>query len=142
MLALTPLQTLILTLGAAASAQQLAIIETNPTFFSGRDCYDGASTYAIIDFGAQHAPYSASNCTPRGNVLSTAGGLDVSCANGRWSNGWKVCQGFGVVAVHNGRGQYQACVADDTTIFNCPVAISCWTNKVRKWKCTGSWIQA
>ncbi|KAK4181708.1 hypothetical protein QBC36DRAFT_40021 [Triangularia setosa] len=139
------LLTVIFGLVTTTSAQQmLAIIETNPTYFDSRNCYDGAKSYSIVDFGTQHAPSTGSSCSNKGTVRSTVRGLgsklDISCTEGKWTNGWKVCNFHGIILVYDRPGRYQACSADDTTIYNCPdVPPACWTNKQRQYKCTGTW---
>lgn len=110
---------------ATASAQQfLGIVETNPTYFDSRTCYDGAKSYSIVNFGTQHAPAVGSSCTGKGTVLSTVRGLDskldTSCTDGKWTNGYKVCVVIGgVITIRDASGRSQLCSSDDTTIYNC-----------------------
>ncbi|KAK0665646.1 hypothetical protein QBC41DRAFT_358693 [Cercophora samala] len=126
-----------------ASAQMLGVIETNPQYFDSRTCYDGAKTHSIVDFGGSHAPSTGSTCTNRGTVLSIQGGssnsLDTSCTAGRWSNGYKFCVIWNTPMVVRPDGRVMSCSADDTMIFNCPSSQPCWVNKMRKYKCSGTW---
>ncbi|KAK3995752.1 hypothetical protein QBC44DRAFT_366135 [Cladorrhinum sp. PSN332] len=132
------------TFGLVASAEYLAVIETNPTFLSGgasigaATCYPQKSTYTVVDFGNSHAPGVGSTCTTKGKQLAFNGDKLEGCP-GKWSNGYKVCVTSYGGNVHNGKGYHQRCNKDDTTIFNCPSGAPCWTNRIRKLKCQGVW---
>ncbi|KAK4201792.1 hypothetical protein QBC40DRAFT_170770 [Triangularia verruculosa] len=146
---ISPLTSLLLaaTLIVTTSAQQfVAVIETNPTYFASRECYDAAKYYTIVDFGATPAPATSASCTNRGTLLSSRVGLattmDTSCTDGKWTNGYKVCRVVeGVIAIHHPSGKKQICSAEDTMIYNCPDnPPACWTNKVRTFSCVGFWL--
>ncbi|KAK4441890.1 hypothetical protein QBC34DRAFT_387844 [Podospora aff. communis PSN243] len=129
----------LLALTGLVSAEYLAVIETNPTFQLGQQCNPQASTYAITDFGDSHAPETGSSCTTKGLVLSTNSKTRLDGCGSEYSGGWKVCLTSYGGNVHNGRGQHQRCDRDDSTIFNCPTGLFCWTNRKRVLKCQGKW---
>ncbi|KAK4032385.1 hypothetical protein C8A01DRAFT_20541, partial [Parachaetomium inaequale] len=134
-----------LALARPGSAELLAVIEKNPTLLSGRECYDQAKSYTIESFGDAHAPSVGASCSVKGTVLAASrkdhGTSLEGCNSGDYSDGWRVCLAPYGGNVHNGKGQHQRCLKEETSIFNCaPVGAGiCYTNMIRVLKCPGEW---
>ncbi|KAK0671595.1 hypothetical protein QBC41DRAFT_300533 [Cercophora samala] len=141
MVALNVLLMSIATLAVGGSAQLLGVVETVQQSFSGRQCYDGFKFYTVEEFPNGH-PDRTVGCSPTWRTLAGArhnAGKQMEGCHGGYTNGYSVCLTSYGGNVHNGRGQHQRCLTDNTTITNCPNAGPCWQTQIRKLRCDGVW---